>query len=254
MATEKTPKLAEGTPPSGSIILDELLRRYLVYIGLQEFRALTVQESLQFALLAIYRVVEKHGIEGMSVEDFWGWVSPGESYSCVRLLPDTVEGRAYHAEQSAKRQDYTGGEETVILRKVDNVKQFTRRVFINLILEEMRAEQKQKKICDRVQEKNSSSVRRGQSGEDGHQPLDEMLQHMREQRDGADLEAVRLVRRRVEENMGADELRIIHMLIDGAPPQDVAAILDLKVQDIYKTYRAYKTKFSEMWHRLFGPK
>jgi hypothetical protein len=236
------------------MILDELLRRYLVYIGLREFKTLSVQEVLQFALLAIYRVVDKHGLEGISVEDFWRWVSPGESYSCALLLPDTIEGRAYHAEQFARRQAGAGGEETVILRGIDDVKRFMRRVFINLINEEMRTDGKQRKIKTEVQEENSSSVRRGQSGGEGHQPLDEMLRHMRDQRDGAELEAVRLVMRRVEEKMDVSTRRIVHLLNDGNTPQEVAGILDLTVQDIYNTYRAYRTNCKKMWSRLFGPK
>jgi hypothetical protein len=254
MASEKVaPKLSEGSPPAGSIALDELLERYLVYIGLRKFKTLSVQEIKQFALLAVFRVVKKYGLKGISVEQFWNWVQPGEAYNKARLLPDTELGCAYHLDQTTKRRREEDGEETVILRGIDNVKLCLRRVFINLIFEEMRVNKKQETIKGRAQEENRSSVRRGQIDHESHQPLDEILRNMREQREGADLEAMRFVMRRVEEEMPASDLRVIQLLNDGYKAQELATVLQLDVNNIYTTYRVYKTNCKKLWGRFFVP-
>jgi hypothetical protein len=250
---EVAPKISIVSPPSGSIVLDELLRKYLIYIGLRKFKTLSFQEIKQFALLTVYRMVKKYGLKGLSVEQFWNWIQPGEAYTKARLLPDTELGCAYHVDQLTKRRRGNDGEETVILRGVDNVRLCSRRVFINLIFEEMRVDKKQETIKGRVQEENRSSVRRGQTDQENHQPLDEILRNIREQREGANLEAVRFVMRRVEEEMPADDLHIVQLLNDGHKPQDLATALHLDVTDIYTTYRVYKTNCKNLWSRLFGP-
>jgi len=145
-----------------------------------------------------------------------------------------------------------GCEETVILRTVDNVKLCARTVFIHLIIEEMRPEIKQEEIKSRIQEENKSSVMRARPAQETHQPLDEILRNMREQRHGAELEAIRFVMRRVEKNMGVDELRIIQLLNDGYKPQELAAVFNLEVKDIHKAYRIYKNNCKNLWNRLFG--
>lgn len=253
MVTVKVaPKLSEGCPPSGSIVLGDLVRRYLVFIGLKRFRSLSVPELQQFALLTLYRVIPKRGLEGMDVETFWKWLRPDGSFNRARLLPDTEEGHRYHAEQSEKRLRKESFEETVILH-VDDVRRFMRKAFIRLILEDVRVNNIQKKVQDKLEEVNAPSMRRGTTGNGNYQALDEILRHMREQRVDANIEAVRFVVHLVEEKMRAQDLQIVHLLNDGNKPQDVADVLDLNVQEIYQTHRTYKSNCRKVWGRLFGP-
>lgn len=251
MATVRVaPKLSEGVAPSGSIRLDDLVKRYLVFIGARKFRNFTIPELFHFALLALYHVVRLRGLEGIDVETFWNWVRPNGIYSKVLLLPDTEEGRSYHFEQSARRLNDASVEETVVLH-VDNVKLFTRTTFINLLLEEIRGKSKQTEIADEWVKENAPSIRRA-SGNGNDHALDEVLQDMRMKRVEADLAAVRLVKQRVEKTLDTTELRVIHLLLDGHKAQEVANVLGLDVKVVYKTQRVFTGRCKRVWSRLFG--
>jgi hypothetical protein len=251
MATVRVaPKLSEGVAPSGSIRLDDLVKRYLVSIGAREFRFFTIPELSHFALLALYNVLRSRGLKDMDVEAFWKWARPNGTYSKVLLLPDTDEGQIYHLKQSTKRLNDTSVEETVVLQ-VDNVKQFTRKTFIRLLLQEINGGTKQKKIATKWVKQNTPSIRRVAGNRNDH-ALDEVLQDMRMKRVDADLEAVRLVKHRVEQTLDAAELRIIHLLFNGHKAQQVADVLGLDVKIVYKTQRAFTDRCKKLWIRLFG--
>jgi DNA-directed RNA polymerase specialized sigma24 family protein len=240
------------SPPVGSIILDELLRRYLLSIGLSQFRDLSVTELKQYALLSIYRVMDKHRLEGINVEEFWDLIQPGTANGHIRLLPDTEEGHTYHTEQLKKKHGGEKNEETVLLRDIRNVKTFIRVVFINMIIEDKRAESRQEGIKTRVINEDASSVRRGQKRTEGHQPIDDVLRYMREQREEVELDAARLVMRRVQAKMKSEDLRIIKLLLEGYTPREVAHVLDLDVDIIYALHRGYRNSCKKVWDKLYG--
>jgi DNA-directed RNA polymerase specialized sigma24 family protein len=246
-------KPSEGLPPSSSIVLDDLLRRYLISIGLKKYRSLfSILELQQFALLAVFYMVNDSGFENQTVEEFCTWVMPGKEYSQVRLLPDTEEGRLYEAEQLAKRQRKDSGEETVILRNVKHVKAYLRQAFLNLLMDELRNEKRQFDIESRLKGDKTSSVRRAATqSEDGHQKLDEIHRHFRERREEAIDDATRVVIRNLEKRISQRNMNIIRLMLDGHKPSEVARMVKLDVKEVYKIQRDFLAKFRETWHRLF---
>jgi hypothetical protein len=92
MATiQVAPKLSEGVAPSGSIRLDDLVKRYLVSIGAREFRFFTIPELSHFALLALYHVLRSRGLKDI----FFLLTRKGEGIAAayvnealVEILPD----------------------------------------------------------------------------------------------------------------------------------------------------------------------
>lgn len=252
MATKRVAvKLSVGSPPSGSIFLDDLLRRYLVKIGIKRFSFLSIQEIKQFALLSVFRVVTKYGLRGATVEDFGEWIRPDTNLSRIRLLPDTQDGHAYNAVQEARRLNGSVADATVVLRGVEDVKLSTSKIFIRLIIDEIRTENRQTKVKKHVTEANRSLARKGSPDADNCQPLDEIMKNMREQRAGANLDAMRFVMRRVEQKMPFEERRIVQLLNDGYKSNELAGDLDLDVTEIYAIYKQYKANLKDGWKRLF---
>lgn len=250
MTIRVAPKLSEGGPPSGAIRLDQLVTRYLISIGVRDYQDFTIPELHHFSLLALYRVVKSRGLEEMDVESFWEWIRPNGKYSNVMLLPDTPEGRSYHAEQMARRLKDPSVEETVILH-VNDVKSFIRKCFIRLLLEEIRGGSKQKKVLKNLAKKNAPAARRAvASGND--QPLDEFLQHSRMQRAESDLEAVRMIKHRVEASLDPVELKVIQLLFGGYKAKKVADLLGLEVKEVYQTQRTFTDRVKKMWYRFYG--
>jgi hypothetical protein len=248
------PKLSEGMPPSSSIVLDVLLRRYLVSIGLKKYKSLfSVAELQQFALLAVFHAVSKNLFENITVDDFAAWVRPNEVYSHIRILPETYEGRQYAASQLARRQKNLDGEETVVLRGVENVKAYIAQIFIRVINKELGYDKKERDIRKRVEETDPSCVRRASQTDQGFQPLDIILRQLREQREGAEEEAVRFVVKSIQKRMTQTDMNIVDLLIvNEYTPREVARLCRVDVENVYRIWRSFKTKFTVQWHRLFG--
>lgn len=248
------PKLSEGMPPSSSIVLDVLLRRYLVSIGLKKYKSLfSVAELQQFALLAVFHAVNRNLFENITVDDFAAWVRPNEVYSHIRILPETDEGRQYAAGQLARRQKKLDGEQTVVLRGVENVKAYIAQIFIRIINKELGYDKKERDIRKRFEDTDPSCVRRASQNDEGFQPLDLILRQLREQREGAEEEAVRFVVRSIQKRMTQTDMNIVDLLIvNGYTPREVARLCRVDVQNVYRIWRSFKTKFTVQWHRLFG--
>jgi hypothetical protein len=119
--------------PVGSIYLDDLIQRYLVRIGLQKYPFLTPSELTQYAFLSIFRIIQKHPLVGVDDEHFWDCVMSNQRVDHICLLPDTKDGRNWFRQ--------AGHQTAILFKDVMNVKGFVRRVFLNLILDDIEYEQ-----------------------------------------------------------------------------------------------------------------
>jgi hypothetical protein len=130
--------------PIGAIYLDELILRYLVAIGLRQFgwpRSLTREEATQFAFLSFYRVYQSYALIKSDQKNFLDSVMSGVEVPKICLLPDTPEAQKYLK---------TSDEPSVLFYKVANVKGLIRKVFLNLIIDEIKNEKNQELVKEAI--------------------------------------------------------------------------------------------------------
>lgn len=125
--------------PVGGICFHDL-NRYLMAIGRRQFRNLSSDEIRQYVLTAMFDVGRKytHVSSGRQVNDlqtFWEEILSGRDH--IALLPDSEEGREYHAKS---------GVDTILFSNVSDVKGFMRKTFLNQIFHDMKSDTKHARI------------------------------------------------------------------------------------------------------------